>query len=211
MNNSIIEALKWRYAVKQYDSSKTISESDLDILKESIRLTPTSFGLQPFQVLIIENKEIKEKLKKASFGQSPITDCSHLIVFAANKNIPHNQVDEYMKNVAATRNIELEKTKGFGDYIKGAIAPMTEEQFILWNTKQTYIALGFLMHTAAELRIDATPMEGFDASEYDEILGLSKNGLTSTVICPIGFRSVVDKNQFQAKVRKSSEELFVHF
>jgi nitroreductase len=207
--NKIIEALEWRYAVQKYDSSKRISDSDLDILKESIRLTPTSYGLQPFQVLIIEDKNIREKLKEASYGQSPVLDSSHLIVFAAHKNIHHEHVDLYMENVAKTRNLQIEQTKGFGDFIKGTIAPMTEAQIVPWNTKQTYLALGFLMHTAAELRIDATPMEGFNVATFDKILGLSEKGLTTTVICPVGYRSIEDKNQFQAKVRKGQSELFL--
>jgi|TARA_R110000737_G_scaffold134572_1_gene165892 nitroreductase len=209
MKNSIIESLEWRYAVKKYNSAKIISDSDMDILKESIRLTPTSYGLQPFQVLIIEDKEIRKQLLEKSFGQTPVLDASHLIVFAANRNININHVDDYMGNVAKTRKLKMEQTKGFGDFIKGAIAPMTENDFISWNTKQTYIALGFLMHTAAELRIDATPMEGFNSAGFDEILGLTERGLTSTIICPVGYRSTEDKNQFQAKVRKEQDDLFI--
>jgi nitroreductase len=208
MTNTILEALNWRYAVKKYDASKKISDSDLHIIKESIRLTPTSFGLQPFHVLIIENPVIRTKLLEVSYGQTPIVDASHLVVFAVDRNLDSSHVDAYMENVAKTRALHIDQTKGFGDYIKGAIAPMNESQFIPWNTKQTYIALGFLLHTVAELRIDATPIEGFKIDAYDEILGLREKGLTSTVICPIGYRSVEDKNQFQAKVRKPQEALF---
>lgn len=208
MKSPIIESLEWRYAVKQYDTNKRINDADLHVLKESIRLTPTSYGLQPFHAIFVENREMREKLKAAAYGQSPVTDASHLVVFVVNKQIDARHVDAYMENVAKTRKLQMEQTKGFGDYIKGAIAPMTEAQFVPWNTKQTYIALGFLMHTAAELRIDATPMEGFDVAAFDEILGLSEKGLTTTVICPLGYRSESDKNQFQAKVRKSQDDLF---
>lgn len=208
MSNKIIEALEWRYAVKKYDSSKSISDLDLTILQESIRLTPTSFGLQPLHVFIIKDKTIRQKLFEASYGQSQVVDASHLIVFAAQKKIDSNFVDNYMKNVAKTRNLHLDDTKKFGDYIKSAISPMSEEQFIIWNTKQTYLALGFLMHTAAVMRIDATPMEGFKVNVFDEVLGLKDKGMTTTIICPIGYRSHEDKNQFQAKVRKSMDELF---
>lgn len=208
MKHPIIESLEWRYAAKHYDSSKLISDTDLEILKESIRLTPSSYGLQPFQVLIIENKEIREKLKEASFGQGSVADASHLFVFAAKKSLDSLYVDTYMENVAKARILQIEQTRGFGDYIKGAISSLTEEQFIHWNTKQAYIALGFLLHTAAHLRVDATPIEGFNPAAFDEILGLSEKDLTSIVICPVGFRSKDDKNQFQAKVRKHHNDLF---
>jgi len=209
MKNTIIDALEWRYAVKKYDDTKKIRDTDLHILKESIRLTPTSYGLQSFQVIDVVNPEIREKLKANSWSQTQITEASHLFVFTAHKNITSIDVDSYMENVSKTRKIELEHTKAFGDYIKGAISPLTEVEFVPWNTKQTYIALGFLLQTAAELRVDATPIEGFDVAAYDEILGLSEKGLTASVICALGYRSVEDKNQFQAKVRKSTTSLFM--
>jgi nitroreductase len=209
MKNTIIDALEWRYAVKKFDATKKISDTDLHILKESIRLTPTSYGLQSFQVIDVVSAEIREKLKSHSWNQTQITEASHLFVFTAQKNITSFDVDSYMENVSRTRKIELEHTKAFGNSIKGAISSLTELEFVPWNTKQTYIALGFLLQTAAELRVDATPIEGFDVAAYDEILGLSEKGLTASVICALGYRSVEDKNQFQAKVRKSTTSLFM--
>ncbi len=208
MKNSIIEALNWRYAVKKYDASKKISEGDLEILKESIRLAPTAFGLQSFSVFIIENSDLRSQLQSASHGQTQVVDASHLFVFAAHKSVSDNAVDRYMENVANTRKLQIEQTAGFGNHIKQSVSPLSEEELVNWNTKQTYIALGQLLQTAAEMRIDATPMEGFDAGKVNDILGFEKQDMKVSVICALGYRSIDDKNQFQAKVRKNPEEIF---
>ncbi len=211
MNEKIIEALEWRYAVKKYDDTKSISNKDLQTLKDSIRMAPTSYGLQPFKAIFIDDMQLRERLREKSWGQTQITDAAQIVVFAAQKRIDVADVDAYMENVANARKIDIQQTKGFGDYIKGSIAPLTEEQFILWNTKQTYIALGMLLQTAAELRIDATPMEGFEVAAYDNILGLSDKGLTTSVVCALGYRHEDDANQHQAKVRKSEQDLFLTY
>jgi nitroreductase len=211
MNEKIKEALEWRYAAKKFDATKSIAPKDLQTLKDSIRLAPTSYGLQPFKAIFIDDKNLREQLREKSWGQSQVTDASEFIVFVAQKNVAESDVDAYMENVASSRKIAIEDTKGFGDYIKGSIKPMTEEQFIPWNTKQTYIALGMLLQTAAELRIDTTPMEGFDVAAYDEILGLSEKGLTTTVVCALGYRHEEDANQHQAKVRKSEKDIFLTY
>ncbi len=211
MNEKITEALQWRYAVKKFDATKSISVEDLQTLKDSIRFAPTSYGLQPFKAIFVDDETLREQLKDKAWGQTQVTDASQLVVFVAQKSINNADVDAYMQNVADARKITIEQTKGFGDYIKGSIAPMSEEQFIPWNTKQTYIALGMLLQTAAELRIDATPMEGFDAAAFDEILGLKDKGLTTTVACALGYRHADDANQHQAKVRKSEADLFLTY
>ena len=206
--NSIIESLNWRYAVKKYDNTKRISDDDLETIKASLRLTATSFGLQPLKFLIVENPEIREKLKAASWGQTQITDASHIIVLCSYRDVSHTHVDDYMLDVSTTRNIPLEATQAFGDYVKGAISQFSPEQKAIWTSKQTYIALGQALHTCAMLRIDSTPMEGFDPSAYDEILGLSANNLHASLVLAVGYRHEEDKNQHQAKVRKSDAKLF---
>ncbi len=211
MNDKIKEALEWRYAAKKYDTTRTISKKDLQTLKDAIRLTPTSYGLQPFKAVFIDDRNLREQLREKSWGQSQVTDASELVVFAVQKNITEGDVDAYMQNVATSRNITIEQTKGFGDYIKGTISSLTEDQFIPWNTKQTYIALGMLLQTAAELRIDATPMEGFEVKAYDELLGLEEKGLTTSVVCALGYRHEDDANQHQAKVRKTEQDIFLTF
>lgn len=206
--NQITEDLNWRYATKKFDSTKKVSDEDLETIKESLRLTATSFGLQSMKFLIVEDPEVRQKLTAASWGQTQVTDASHLIVICTYIDVNNDHVDEYMQDVSTARNIPIEATSQFGDYIKGAIANFSAEEKTLWSAKQTYIALGQTLHTCARLRIDSTPMEGFDPAAYDEILGLSAKNLKATLLLPIGYRHEEDKNQHFAKVRKSSEVIF---
>jgi nitroreductase len=206
--SQIIEDLKWRYATKKYDSSKKISESDLDILKNVLTLVPTSNGLQPFRFLIVENPELREKLREKSYNQSQITDASHLVVMCAFKNIDSDFVENYLMLNSNYRNIPMENLAGFRNHLHRTVVSKSEYEILEANSKQVYIALGHLLHAAAQLRIDASPMEGFEANEYDEILGLSEKNLEATVVCALGYRSEEDAYQFQNKVRKSQEDLF---
>ena len=206
--NKIIEDLNWRYATKKYNTTKKISAQDFNIIKESLRLSPSSFGLQPFKYIVVENKELREELKVHSFNQSQITDASHMIVFCSLIDIKENHIDQYIENIAKTRSQEIEKIVGFGDYMKKEIFPMDKSLLANWNSKQAYIALGQVLHTCANLRIDATPMEGFKADKYDEILGLTEQNLKSILVCAFGYRSSDDLNSSLLKVRKSHNDLF---
>ena len=206
--NKIIEDLNWRYATKKYDTTKKISAEDFNIIKESLRLSPSSFGLQPLRYFVVENKELREELKVHSFNQSQITDASHMIVFCSFIDIKENHIDQYIENIAKTRSQEIEKIVGFGDYMKKEIFPMDKSLLANWNSKQAYIALGQVLHTCANLRIDATPMEGFKAEKYDEVLGLKEQNLKSIIVCAFGYRSIDDTNSSLKKVRKSHNDLF---
>lgn len=205
----LIEKLNWRYATKQFDPSKKVSETDLTTLKELANLAATSYGLQPFRVIIVENEELREQLKPAAYGQPQITDASHLVVFAAKTGMPPEYIDDYMNRIANTRGIDVANLKGFGDTIKGQAGNMPAEAIVNWNKRQAYIALGHWLVGAAELHIDACPMEGFDAAKFDEILGLAEHGLTATVLAPIGYRSEADGMAKAAKVRLPIDELFI--
>ena len=206
--NKIIEDLNWRYATKKYDTTKKISAQDFNTIKESLRLSPSSFGLQPLKYIVVENKELREELKVHSFNQSQITDASHMIVFCSLIDIKENHIDQYIENIAKTRSQEVEKIVGFGDYMKKEIFQMDKSILANWNSKQAYIALGQVLHTCANLRIDATPMEGFKADKYDEILGLTEQNLKSILVCAFGYRSIDDANSSLLKVRKSHNDLF---
>lgn len=206
--NQIIKDLNWRYAVKKFDPTKKVSDDDLATIKESLRLTATSFGLQAMKFLIIEDPAIREQLKPASWGQTQITDASHLIVICSYLDVTNDHVDEYMQDVSAAREIPLEATQQFGDYIKGALTNFSSDEKAIWASKQTYIALGQALHTCANLQIDSTPMEGFDPAAFDKILGLSAKNLKATLLLPIGYRHEEDKNQHFAKVRKSHDVIF---
>lgn len=206
--NQIIEDLNWRYATKKFDPTKKVSNDDLTTIKESLRLTAASYGLQSMKFLIVENPAIREQLKSASWGQTQITDASHLIILSSYIDLNNDHVDDYMQDVATTRNIPIEATEQFGELIKGTISQLTPEEMAIWSSKQTYIALGQALYTCANLRIDSTPMEGFDPAAYDEILGLSAKNLRASLVLAIGYRHEEDASQHLAKVRKSSEAIF---
>lgn len=206
--NDIIEALNWRYATKKFNPEKTIIQEQLDIIKESLRLVPSSYGLQPLKFLFIENKEIRTQLIGASYGQRQVADASNLIVICASKKMDPSDVDYYLNNIASTRNVSIDSVQGYGNYMKGTFAPLSQEDIFIWNCKQAYIALGQLLHTCASLRIDATPMEGFKPEEYAKILKMENDDYYPALLCPIGYRSDEDDSQHLTKVRKSHSDLF---
>ena len=193
--NTFLENQNWRYATKKFDISKKISEKDLNTLKEAIRLSASSYGLQPYQVIFIEDADLRAKLQPAAWGQSQIVDAAHLIVFANITNFGEAQIDAYFKNMSETRGIPLESLQGFSDFMKSKITTLPEAARNTWTSKQTYLALGNLLNAAAELKIDVTPMEGFDPVQFNEILGLDKLGLNASVIATIGYRHQEDATQ----------------
>lgn len=206
--STIIESLQWRYATKKYDATKKVSQEDLNTLMDVLQLTPTSYGLQTLRFLIIENPEVREKLLAKSYGQQQVTDASHLIVLCGQNTVSDADVDEHVRNTAVTRGMDPEQMKPFGDYMKQSISHLSDDVKKTWMSKQAYIALGLLLTACGELKIDATPMEGFQPDGYDEVLGLTAKNLHAAVICPIGYRSEEDHYQALKKVRKSKENLF---
>lgn len=209
MSNFIQDA-NWRYATKKFDATKKVSAEDLATLKEAIRLSSSSYGLQPYKVIIVENPELRAQLQPVSWGQTQIVDASHLIVFANVTNIGETEIDAYFKNLTQTRGISMEALQGYADFMKSKITSLSEEAKNTWTSKQTYLALGNLLNAAAELKIDVTPMEGFEPEQYNEILGLNKLGLHASLVATIGYRHEDDATQHYVKVRKSNEELFLN-
>jgi len=206
--NSVLKNRTWRYATKKFDNTKKVSDEDLETLLEATRLSASSYGLQPYHVFVISNQEVKEKLKPASWGQSQITDASHIIVFANTTDFGEELVDDYIKNASIARNIPTEGLKGYADFMKSKLLELPSETKNNWATKQAYIAFGNAMQAAAELKIDTCPMEGFQSEEYNKILGLEEKDLNATVVLAVGYRSEDDDTQHLAKVRKPKEELF---
>jgi len=204
----LINDLKWRYATKQFDKTKKIPNEELKQIMEVVRLSPSSYGLQLYKVLIIEDSEIREKLKAASWNQSQIIDSSALVIFCNYKDINDDHIDDYIKLKSETEQKDINELKSYGDFMKSKLREMTQSEKDKWTKRQTYIALGFLLTACAELKIDACPMEGFEKEKYDEILGLSGNNLDASVIATIGYRSESDNTQFLPKVRKPIDELF---
>lgn len=204
-----IDLLKWRYATKKMNGN-IIPDKQLTNILESIRLAPSSYGLTPYNVLVIKDKETKEKLLPACYNQSQIVDCSALLVFATWTDITEDDITEYMHDISIQREIPIETMNGFADMLRNSILPMTTDQKQLWASKQTYIALGVGMVAAANEKVDSTPMEGFSKESVDGVLNLKDMGLTSSVILTLGYRD--EKNDYLApltKVRRDFERLFV--
>jgi len=206
--NKIIDSLNWRYATKKFDSKK-ISNEDMETLTEALRLSPSSFGVQPWKFVVVKNPELRGKLKEAVYGQTQPIEASDLIVLCRFAEFTTSYVSEFIANVAKDKNIPVEALKGYEDIILGTARGMSKEKMDTWMEKQVYIALGFLLETAAFMQIDTCPMEGFDREAFDSILGLDKLNLKSVVICPVGYRSSEDKNAGMKKFRNAKEEVIV--
>ncbi len=207
--STFLENQNWRYATKKFDATKKVSAEDLSTLKEAIRLSASSYGLQPYKVIFVETAELRAKLQPAAWSQSQIVDASHLIVFANITNFGDKEIDEAIQNLTTTRGLPADALTGYGDFMKSKISTLPEEKRNIWTSKQTYLALGNLLNAAAELKIDVTPMEGFEPEQINEILGLDALNLNAAVIATIGYRDVSDATQHYVKVRKSNEELFL--
>jgi nitroreductase len=205
----LLSSLNTRYATKVFDTTKQVSVEELEKLLEAIRLSASSFGLQPYKVLVVTNPEIRAELRKASWGQPQITDSSALLVFAVKSAITTDTVDEFINLVAETRNAPKEALSEYQNMMNGTVGSRTPEQLENWASKQAYIALGFGLVSSAILGIDSCPMEGFSPDDYDRILELDKLGLKSKVVLAVGYRSEADKYQQYPKVRFKKEDFFV--
>jgi nitroreductase len=205
---NLIDNLKWRYATKKFDPSKKVSDKDIETLKEAVRLSVSSYGLQLYKVLIIKNPEIKSELKKASWDQSQITDASHLFVFCNYTMNFDYHIDNYIQLIADAQGIGTDTLKNYEETIKSSIEKKDQMGKKSWAEKQTYLALSNLLAACAELKIDACPMEGFDNQSYNQILGLDELGLNAAVIAPVGYRSSEDSTQYRKKIRKPINKLF---
>ncbi|MNK11970.1 putative NAD(P)H nitroreductase YfkO [compost metagenome] len=209
MNHSTInEALNWRYATKKFDTSKKISALDWKVLQNALTMAPSSYGLQPFKFFVVENPEVREKLKASSWNQGQVTDASHYVVFAAKEKLDEEFIQKYINRIAEVRGVSQESLDGFKSsmveaLIKGPCAKTIDS----WAQRQAYISMGFLMETAALLNIDACPMEGFDPQSYDKILNLEGTGWKTVSTVALGYRHPDDAYQNLKKVRFSDETL----
>lgn len=208
--SNYIDNLNWRYATKKFDKDKLISAENLDKLLEATSLSASSYGLQPYKIIVVTDPELRAKLQPAAWNQSQITEASHLIVFANQTDFGDELVDDYLANVSETRDIPMEALAGYADMMKSNLIPLTREQKAAWTAKQVYIALGNLLSAAADLKIDTCPMEGFSAPEFNEILGLNEQNLNAVVLATVGYRSEEDQTQYYKKVRKPKENLITH-
>lgn len=204
----LLESLQWRYATKKMNGDK-IPQEKLDRILEATRLAPSSYGLMPYQVIVVEDQEIKEKLVGACYGQTQLKDSSAVLVYAIWDTIDENEVKYYIKTMALERNIPVEGLADLENMMIGTVINMTEEQKTTWAQKQTYIGLGFSLVASALEGVDSTPMEGFVPSKVDEILGLKELGLKSTLVLPLGYRDGTDVLSYLKKVRRDNDGFFI--
>lgn len=200
--SALLKQLHWRYAVKQFDPTQSIPSDIWATLEETLVLTPSSYGLQPWKFIVITNKELREQLKPASWGQAQITDSSHLVVFAIKKNLSVENVDQFIARIAEVRGITPESIDFYrklilADVIYGPRSLNVNE----WATRQVYIALGNFLTSAALLGVDTCPLEGIDPAKYDKLLGLPEKGYATVVAAAAGYRSDEDKYAQLPKVR----------
>jgi nitroreductase len=211
MNHEQIEsALNWRFATKKFDATKKIDAKDWRVLEDSLVKTPTSYGLQPYKFIVVQNADLREKLKAASWNQTQVTDCSHYVVFVYKKKMDAEHVQKYINRVAEVRGVALESLDGYkktmlGDVVNGPRA----EVINWWAQRQAYIAMGFLLETAALLQVDACPMEGLDAGQYDKILDLEGSSWATVASVALGYRHSEDPIAKQKKVRFANSDLII--
>lgn len=202
----LLKNLQWRYATKAFDKDKVIDAATWDALLETLRLTPTSFGLQPYRFLVIEDPALRAQLREVSWNQAQVTDASRFVVFLASSSFSTADIDHLIEATASVRGVPAEALAGYrGMMVNKLIESIDADSRYLWAVKQTYIALGNLMTAAATLGVDACPIEGIDAGKYDEILGVK--GYRTQMVLALGHRDASDKYASLPKVRFCREEL----
>lgn len=208
---TLLGALKWRYATKQFDPSKKIDGATWAALEEALILSPSSFGLQPWKFLVITDQATKEKLVPLSWGQRQPADASHVVVFTVKDPIDAKDVRRHIERTAELHGTPLEKLAGYEKVVAGFIEkPPYPLDIRAWSTRQVYLALGNFMTAAALLGVDTCPMEGIDPAAYDDALGLTGTGYYTVAACPSGYRSGDDKSGLRPKVRYHAHEVIAH-
>lgn len=207
---AIKEALKWRYATKQFDPSRKIDAATWDALEQSLVLAPSSFGLQPWKFLVITNPEIREKLVPVSWGQRQIADASHLVVLTVQSPLTPEHVRKHVARTAELHGKTVDDLAGLEKVINGFLTkPPYPLDIKEWSSRQVYLAFGSFMTVAALLGVDTCPMEGLNPAAYDEILGLQGSGYFTVAACPAGYRAETDKYAKLPKVRHEEEHVLV--
>jgi len=206
MDMDVLEHMKWRYAVKKFDSEKMLSKEKVQRLKEAFNLTATSYGLQPITLLIIQDKELQSRLMPYSFDQQQIVQASHLLVICIKDNVDDKYISKYFEQVKKIRNISDEILEPFKNDMVDNFSKKDVEEIKSWSTNQAYLAMGNLLTVCAIEKIDSCPMEGFEPDAYDELLKLKEKGLASALVMPIGYRADDDMFAGFKKVRKDMNE-----
>ena len=197
-----ITALKWRYAVKKFDSKKIVSSEKIEILKKAFNLTATSYGLQPLRLILVQNKEVQEKLMKASYNQKQVHSASHVLVICTEKNVDKSFIENHFKMVQDVRKTPEEILHPFRESLIGDFEQKPVDEVKVWAAHQAYLVLGTLLTVCAVEEIDSCPMEGFEPDKYEQILELDKHQLEAVLALPIGYRSQEDFFASLKKVRR---------
>jgi nitroreductase len=208
-NETIEKQLNWRYATKKYDPTRRISPADWRTLEQALVLSPSSYGLQPWKFVVVNDPDVRARLKPAAWNQPQITDASHLVVFAIKKNLGAADVDRLVRRTAEVRGVPVEALDGYRDLMLARVNRDAAADVDHWSSRQAYIALGEFLTAAAMLGIDANPMEGFENHKFDEILGLDKHGYHAVVIAAAGYRAPDDRYASLPKVRYESSDVLV--
>lgn len=206
----LLDSLRWRYAVKAFDPAKKIPDATWKTLEEALVLSPSSYGLQPWKFVVVQNAELRTKLRAASWNQGQITDASHLVVFCAKINVSVADVDAYVDRILAVRGGDRAAVQGYRDMMVGSVsnpATLPGGNMTTYTRSQVYIALGIFLSACAMLGVDACPMEGFDPKQYDEALGISKTGYMPVVVATAGYRSPADWLANLKKVRAQTSDV----
>ena len=204
-----LSALNWRYATKAFDPTRKIPEETWKALEQTLVLTPSSFGLQPWKFLVIRDTGLRARLRPHANNQAQVVDCSHFVVFAMRKNLTVDYIENYVRRAAVVQRVSVESLQPSRDSMVGSLVEGHRSLTVnTWASNQAFIALGQLMLTAALMKIDACPMEGFDPRAFDQILDIGKRGLSAVVCCALGYRSESDKHALQPKVRFERKDVF---
>ncbi|MCX7866807.1 NAD(P)H-dependent oxidoreductase [Limisphaera sp. VF-2] len=208
---ALLQALRWRYATKVFDPNRKIPAEIWSALEDCMVLSPSSFGLQPYRFLVVEDPALRAQLMPHAWNQRQIVDASHLVVFAVRTSITEADIDRFLDRIVEVRKVSRESLEGYRSMMTGMLLdPSFQPMAVHWAARQAYLALGNLLTAAAVLGIDACPIEGFVPAEFDRILRLPEQGFTSVVCCALGYRDETDKYARLAKVRAPREELVRH-
>ncbi|MDE3084175.1 MAG: NAD(P)H-dependent oxidoreductase [Verrucomicrobiota bacterium] len=208
---TLVTALNWRYATKKFDPTKKIPPETWSALEQALVLAPSSYGLQPWKFIVVQDPPTRQRLSAASWGQTQSMECSHFVVFAVRKNLDADHVDRYLERIVEVRGGTKEGLSGFRDLMLGSLDKARTEGFLdSWQSHQVYIALGQFMAAAALLGVDTCPMEGIEPPKYDEILNLKAHGLTALCACAAGYRAAHDKYAAIKKVRFKVADVIRH-
>jgi len=209
--DQLLTALRWRYAAKKFDASKKIPAETWAALEQALVLTPSSFGLQPWKFIVVDDPAIRAKLVAVSWGQTQPVDASHFVVLARRQDLPEAEIDRYLARVAAVTGAPADTLGGLRGMMAGFRQKAQDEGWLNpWADRQVYIALGSFMTCAAALGLDTCPMEGLDPAKYDRILGLAGSGYSTVVACAAGYRAAGDDYATRPKVRYETADVISH-